>query len=50
MKGLDVSAISSMLKTIRDEQDKKTLKIKNKDEHKRRFAKIRQRLKDNKNK
>ena len=50
MGALDVNAISPMLKKIRDEQNKTTLKIKNKDENKRRFSKLRQRIKDKANK
>lgn len=49
MKGLDIASISAILKTIREENNKKTLKVKNKDENKRRFSKIRERLDKNKN-
>ena len=50
MGALDVNAINHILKKIRDEQNKTTLKIKNKDENKRRFSKLRQRIKDKTNK
>jgi hypothetical protein len=40
MSGVDVNAIKAMLKKVREEQNKKTLKINNKDERKRNLSKI----------
>ena len=50
MSGIGVSTINPMLKKVREEQEKKTLKMKNKDENKRRFSKLRQRIKEKTNK
>jgi len=49
MSAIDINTINPMLKKVREEQEKKTLKIKNKDERKRRFSKLRQRIKEKSN-